>query len=85
MSPGYIPKPKWIVVPPIFTADISVVPKRRTHGLSGSLEWQSNSFDTNCNIVFSNWDFPVLPLPDKTLWTGSIWRITFYFEETFFT
>ena len=34
-----IPRPEWIVVPPIFIADMSIGPKRRTRGLSGSLEW----------------------------------------------
>lgn len=39
LTPGFTTKPEWILVPPIFTADIPVGPQRRTHGLSGSLKW----------------------------------------------
>ena len=38
LTPGFIPRPEWIIFPPIFTADMHVGPKRRTRGLSGSLE-----------------------------------------------
>ena len=35
---GLIPRPEWMVVPPIFTADIPVGPCKRTQGFSGSLQ-----------------------------------------------
>ena len=38
LTPGFIPRPEWIVVPSIFTADMSVGFKKRIHSLSGSLE-----------------------------------------------
>ena len=38
LIPGLIPRPEWMVVPPIFTADIPVVPSKRTLGFSGSLQ-----------------------------------------------
>ena len=38
LTPGVIPRPEWIVVRPIFTADMPVKPKRKTLSLYGSLE-----------------------------------------------
>ena len=38
LTPGFIPRPEWVVAPPIFKADMSFGSKRRIHGLSGSLE-----------------------------------------------
>ena len=32
LIPGLIPRPKWMVFPPIFTADIPVGPSKRTLG-----------------------------------------------------
>ena len=37
--PGLIPRREWMVVPPIFTADIPAGPSRRTLGFYGSLQW----------------------------------------------
>ena len=36
--PGLIPRPEWMVVPPIFTTDIPVGPSKRILGFSGSLQ-----------------------------------------------
>ena len=38
LTPVFIRRPEWIVVPPILTVDMFVGPKRRTGGLSGSVE-----------------------------------------------
>ena len=38
LTPGFIARPEWTVVPPIFTAYMPVRSKRRTRGLSGSRE-----------------------------------------------
>ena len=73
LTPGFISRPEWIVVPPIFTAYMSVGSKRRIRGSSGSLEWWSNSFDTSWYIVLNKWEFPVPPLTNKNKWTALIW------------
>ena len=36
---GFISKSEWIMVPPIFPANIPVGPSKRTRGFSGWLQW----------------------------------------------
>ena len=74
LTPGFIPRPEWIVVPSIFTADMSVGFKKRIRSSSGSLEWWSNSFGTSWYIVLNKWEFPMPPLPNKNKWTALIWK-----------